>query len=152
MTQAPVLELVFRATVELAPRIDVGETPYGRRVSFPILGGVFEGPRIEGSVLPGGEDWLLILPGKGYRVHAEYKLQTDDGTVIHVVNVGNFFATAGRSTAFGFTTPTFEVPVGDHAWLNDGAYVGTLDATPEGDRLPVVRVAVYKAGLADDHV
>ena len=95
MSRAPELELAFTATVELAPRIDVGETPYGRRVSF---------------------------------------------------------ATAGNAAPFGFTSPSFEVPLGEHDWLNDGAYVGTLDATPEGDQLRAVHITVYKAKGAGDHV
>ena len=38
---------------------NIGATPHGTRVTFPITGGYFEGERLRGKVLPGGDDWTL---------------------------------------------------------------------------------------------
>jgi uncharacterized protein DUF3237 len=38
---------------------NVGATPHGTRVTFPIIGGFFEGERLRGKVLPGDDDWTL---------------------------------------------------------------------------------------------
>src|SRR5262245_16574958 len=40
-----------------APTQDIGTGPHGTRVTFPIAGGSFEGDRLRGKVLPGGDDW-----------------------------------------------------------------------------------------------
>jgi len=42
-----------------APTQDIGPGPHGRRVTFPITGGSFEGDRLRGKVLPGGSDWTV---------------------------------------------------------------------------------------------
>jgi len=39
-----------------APIQNVGAVPRGTRVTFPIVGGSFEGDRLRGKVLPGGDD------------------------------------------------------------------------------------------------
>src|SRR5437667_11349096 len=38
---------------------DVGVTPSGHRRFVHVTGGTFEGPRMRGTVLPGGGDWLV---------------------------------------------------------------------------------------------
>jgi Protein of unknown function (DUF3237) len=38
-----------------APTQDIGAGPHGTRVTFPITGGSFEGDRLRGKVLPGGD-------------------------------------------------------------------------------------------------
>jgi len=38
----------------------LGQTPYGERRIIDIQGGTVEGPRLNGKVLPGGADWLLV--------------------------------------------------------------------------------------------
>ncbi|HEY7027624.1 MAG TPA: DUF3237 family protein, partial [Gemmatimonadales bacterium] len=45
--------------LETAPTQDIGAVPRGGRVTFPITGGSFEGERLRGRVLPGGDDWTV---------------------------------------------------------------------------------------------
>ena len=53
------LLMVLRVTV--ATPQSIGAVPHGTRRTVPITGGDFEGPRLLGSVLPGGSaDWLLV--------------------------------------------------------------------------------------------
>jgi hypothetical protein len=56
------------------------------RCMIPSLGGTFKGPKIEGTVLPYGEDWQLVRKDGDKELHARYILKTHDGFLIHVVN------------------------------------------------------------------
>jgi hypothetical protein len=57
---APGLERVGDCVVHVAPPLDVGETPAGRRRIVPITGGSMNGPMLYGHVLPGGADFQLL--------------------------------------------------------------------------------------------
>lgn len=142
--QLPSLQFVYEELVTLGADQPVGETPWGRRNIVPITGGSFEGPRLKGKILPGGWDWQLASPGGCFNLHADYMIQTDDGIIINVRNIGTQCKSSDGVQATLLTTPTFEAPKGKYDWLNGGAYVGTL----QGTRLngaPAVRIRFYKA-------
>jgi Protein of unknown function (DUF3237) len=122
----PHLQFVFEEFVTLGAGIHPGETPYGDRNIVPITGGEFFGPNIRGTVMPGGWDWQLVTKTGCHSIHADYFLKTDDGAIINVVNQGTSCAAPGARARF-FTTPSFEAPLGPHAWLNGGAFIGTLE-------------------------
>lgn len=145
MARKPELEFVFEANINIGEAVNVGVTPRGMRVIFPITGGFFEGPNIKGQVLSGGWDWPLIVPEQYYEVKADYMLQADDGTIIHIINKGKFYASKGEPVSFGFTNPEFEAPLGPHEWLNDGAYLGTLVTEMESGKMTSVSISIYKA-------
>jgi hypothetical protein len=42
-----------------APTQNIGAGPHGARLTFPITGGSFDGERLRGKVLPGGDDWVV---------------------------------------------------------------------------------------------
>ena len=48
-------ELLFKVRFEVPPPLDLGETPYGRRRIARVTGGSFEGPKLKGRVLDGGD-------------------------------------------------------------------------------------------------
>jgi hypothetical protein len=75
-----------RVDVAEAERIGHGD---GDVLSLtPILGGTVEGPRLTGTVVPGGGDWS-IERGKGViELDARYLLRADDGALIDIVNRG----------------------------------------------------------------
>jgi hypothetical protein len=138
----PHLEFVFEEYVTLGASIHPGETPYGDRNIVPITGGVFSGPHIQGKVMPGGWDWQLATKTGCHSIQADYMIQADDGAIINVVNKGTICANPGASTKL-FTTPTFEAPLGPHAWLNGGAYIGTLEMA-KLDGKPAVHIRFYQ--------
>jgi hypothetical protein len=141
-THTPSLAFVFEEYVTLGPGIHPGETPFGDRNIVPITGGVFVGPKIRGKVMPGGWDWQLVTKTRCHSLDANYMIQADDGTIINVINKGMLCSTPGDKTQL-FTTPTFEAPLGPHAWLNGGAYVGTVElAKLHGE--PAVHIRFYK--------
>ncbi len=115
---APHLEFVFEEFVTLGAGIHPGETPFGERNMVPITGGTFSGPNIRGKVLSGGWDWQLATKTGRHSIQADYVSQTDDGAVINVVNKGTSCASPGATVRL-ITTPTFEAPLGPHAWLSN---------------------------------
>jgi Protein of unknown function (DUF3237) len=122
----PQLVFVFEEYVTLGASIHPGETPFGDRNIVPITGGVFFGPKIRGKIMPGGWDWQLSTKTGCHSLDANYMIQADDGAIINVINQGTLCTFPGAATQL-FTTPTFEAPLGPDAWLNGGAYVGTLE-------------------------
>lgn len=138
----PHLAFVFEEYVTLGPGIHPGETPFGDRNIVPITGGVFSGPKIRGKVMPGGWDWQLATKTGCRSLHADYMLQADDGAIINIVNQGRFCAGPGANNRI-ITVASFEAPLGPHAWLNGGAYVGTLEVT-KFDAKPAVHIRIYE--------
>jgi hypothetical protein len=82
-------------------------------------------------------DWQLIRADGFVEIYADYMMQADDGTLIHVINTGVL------GQGYARTTPRFEVPNGPHDWLNQAVFVGTLGGAPEMDT-PAVRIRVFK--------
>lgn len=136
----PGVEFVFEALVEIAPAQLPGATPMGGRSRVPITGGTFEGPRIKGKVLPGGADWQLRRADGTLTLDADYMIEADDGTLIHVLNHGIASGVPGTATEYLRTTPSFEAPIGPHDWLNKAVFVGTVELAPNG----AVRIRVFR--------
>jgi hypothetical protein len=145
-------EFTFEVRATLAPALEVGETPYGRRRVIPITGGTFEGPRVKGTVVPGGADWQVIRPDGVAELMALYEVRTDDGVLVHVASKGirhgpaEVVAALARGedvdpALYYFRTHVaLEAPAGDYAWLNDSIYVGTGARFADAVRIRVHRV------------
>jgi hypothetical protein len=74
----PTLELDFRMSVKLNPKISVGPTMFGQRNWISFIGGQWAGRWGKGVVIPGGQDNQLVLKDLATRVEASYLLQTQD--------------------------------------------------------------------------
>jgi Protein of unknown function (DUF3237) len=130
------LELVTTMTIELGEQHVIGTTPRGLRRVSPIVSGTFDGPRLSGTVLPGGADWNIVVADGSIEFYARYTLQTHDGTLISVTNEGieravmaKLFAgdpVDPRGPMYGRTAPRFEVADGDYAWLSRSLFVAEL--------------------------
>src|SRR5580704_9655367 len=77
MRSRPLLTL----RLSTAPTQNVGAGPRGARLTFPIIGGSFEGDRLRGKVLPGGGDWVLKRPDGVLELDLQITLETDDGAL-----------------------------------------------------------------------
>jgi hypothetical protein len=128
-------EFVYEAVVEISAEVEVGPTPLGTRRYIPITGGTFDGPRLRGTVLPGGADWQTTRSDGATELDALYSMRCDDGTVIIVRNTG---IAAG---SYLRTTPRFEAPAGPHAWLNQSQFVGCVAG---GSRPGTVVIRVFR--------
>src|SRR3989454_11197032 len=67
-----------------APTQNIGAGPHGTRVTFPITGGSFEGDRLRGKVLPGGDDWTIKRSDGVVELDLRITLETDDGALIYM--------------------------------------------------------------------
>lgn len=93
----PELRFAFEARVDVAPNLHVGHAG-GAPVGFvPITGGTVAGPRLNGTVVPGGGDWAVERRGVAIDLDARYLVRADDGAYIDIVNRG-FWAASPRST------------------------------------------------------
>lgn len=152
--QFPQVEFVFEERVTLAPATVLGEAPTGHRQYIPITGGTVAGPRLNGRVIPGGWDYQNRHASGCFSMTADYFLEADDGTVIRILNESFNCPESGPDSARSFFRPQFEAPVdSDHAWMNRGTFVATLEMdmsgtdpaseleeTPE----PAIRIKVYQ--------
>lgn len=74
--------------LQTAATQDVGAGPYGNRVIYPIIGGTFDGERLRGTVLPGGDDWTVKRADGVVELDLRITLQTDDGALIYMTFEG----------------------------------------------------------------
>jgi hypothetical protein len=126
----PDLQLLYTSRIDIAPLLDIGNTPHGHRRIINILGGAFSGPRLSGRILPGGADWQVVRGDGIVEVDARYSLETDDGALIYIRNWGLRRGppaviarlAAGEAVDPGEyyfrTTPVFETGAAQYAWLN----------------------------------
>jgi len=140
--------LSYRAT--LKPVVSVGPGPFGNRAIFDVTGGTFEGPRLRGTLLPSGADWLLLAADGFARLDVRATFETNDGAFIYlsyfgVLEMNERVTTAmsqGAATEYGeahfFTSPRFETGDPRYTWLN------SVVAVAEGRVLPgAVEYRVY---------
>ena len=126
----PSLDFAFIARVSVAPAIEGGMVPGGRRRIVPITGGTVEGPMLTAAVLPGGADWQIVRDDGVFELVARYTLQAADGAIIGVVNrvlrhgPADVMARlqAGESVdpalVYFRGSTVFEAPAGAHDWMN----------------------------------
>lgn len=124
------LEYLMTYNAELKAGVSMGKGPYGARSFGEVAGGRFEGPKLKGSLLTGGGDWILIDDEGMGHVDVRVNFETDDGARIYGQYLGRLefneavqaaFA-GGQETDFGDTyfmvTPRFETGDDRYAWLN----------------------------------
>ncbi len=146
------LEFVFAAFVSIGKPLEVGPIAAGWRRIIPITGGQVAGPRLTGSVLPGGADWQVVLADGTAHLVARYTLQAADGTLISVVNRGirrgppEVLARLAAGEAvdpsqyYFRATPCFEVAPGPHDWLMRSVFVATGERSPDHVAIRVFEV------------
>jgi len=137
----PVVEFAFEERVTLAPATVLGDTALGHRQFIPITGGTVTGPKLKGKVLPGGWDFQLTYAGSHCtQLSADYFLQADDGTVIHVFNEGLSCPDAPRA----IFRPKLEAPKGAHGWMTQATFVATLELEGTPPKVEAVRIRFYQ--------
>ena len=142
-TTEPTLEFAFEENVTLAKGIPVGKTAMGTRFIIPITGGTFEGPKIKGTIMPGGWDWQLVRADGCTHIKADYMIKTDDGAIINVVNPGSVCRDENGKPIPLRTVPIFEPPLGKYEWLGKNTFVGTLVPSGESGK-PAVKIRFYQ--------
>ena len=133
--------LLMMLQVFVSPPQKLGAVPHGTRVIAPITGGTFEGPRLRGKILGGG-DWLLTRSDSVVELDLRITLETDDGALINMTSFGLRHGppevlaaltrgeTVDPSMYYFRTAPRFETSAPSYTFLN------RLIAVASGDRLP----------------
>jgi hypothetical protein len=114
-----------------APIQDIGATPHGARVTFPVTGGSFEGERLRGKVLPAGDDWTVKRADGVIELDLRITLETDDGALVHMTFAG-IRDDAAPGAPYFRTLPRFETAAPKYAFLNRLLAVGVGLITADG--------------------
>jgi hypothetical protein len=139
----PKLVLLFE--LRLVAQLDVSlQIATGQRRIASIKSGNYQGPRLKGSVLAGGSDWLLKRADGVREIDARIVLREEaDGEVISIRYVG--YRTAAQEVlageqaaevvdpnAFVYRTAHLFEASGRCAWLNDVVGAGIGLHSPQG--------------------
>ncbi|MCL7428407.1 DUF3237 domain-containing protein [Streptomyces sp. NPDC057798] len=153
MSFTPALDFAFEIRAEVSDTLHIGNGD-GEVTEFtPITGGSVDGPRLRGTVLPGGGDWSSTR-GEVCELEARYLLQAEDGAVIDIVNRGYYRPRADAPDQFDGdlqvseaghyyrTSPVFRTDAPAHRWLAETVFVGL--ARPDGENAVVIRMYALK--------
>ena len=150
VTALPV-EHLFDMHVNLQPAQPIA-TPVGSRMTFITTGGVIEGPKLRGELLPGGGDWLLVGSDGIGRADIRATIRTNDGALIHYESRGIIKIpadgldrlAAGKVLPFDQTyvrtTPKFETSDERYAWLSEVVALGYNVLSPNHIDYRIYRV------------
>jgi len=132
---SPRLELLYETTMDVEAD-DLGVTPAGHRRIVRVTGGTFKGPKLRGTVLAGGGDWILGRADGTRALDVRITLRTDDGDLIYAQYPGRFHGppdvmeriargeTVEPSEYYFRTAPLFETASEKYGWLNGILAIG----------------------------
>ena len=144
-------EFLFTIALEV-PVLVLGETPYGTRRIARIVGGSFDGPRLRGTVLPGGGGWIILRRDDVLDIEVRIVLETDDRQTIYmhwkgfrhgpkdVIDRLNRGETVDPSSYYFRTTPYFETSSETYSWMNRICSIATGSRNASGRTLEVFQV------------
>lgn len=144
---------LFTVTMRLAPTLELGHTPAGKRRVFTVTEGEFVGDRLRGKVLPeGGSDLLLERADGSAQQDVRLILRTDDGAMIVMTYRGVRHASAevndrmargenvSPSDYYLRTVPFFETSSTQYGWLNRIISVAMGERQPDSVRYEVFEI------------
>ena len=125
----PALEYLADIDVEvLKPPQNVGATGAGKRVIFQVGAGSVRGPRLNGEVLPGAGDWVLVEPDGLTRLDVRMALKLDDGALVYL----SYRGVIDPANGYFRSAPVFETGAEAHRWLTRVLCVGVGRRTERG--------------------
>jgi hypothetical protein len=140
----PSLSRIYRLEATVGEPLDLGDVAQGRRRIVPLTGGTFNGPELNGTLLPGvSADWQLVLPDGTALADIRYALHTDDGNLLYVQARGvrhgspEVLARLARgedvdATEYTFRTSTqIETAAPELDWLNKGVFISVGARQPD---------------------
>ncbi|MBR0653460.1 DUF3237 domain-containing protein [Plastoroseomonas arctica] len=137
-------EFLFRLTLEVAAPENVGSAADHELRVIAITGGNFEGPQLNGTVLPIGADWLRVEPDGTARIDVRITLREASGALIQVNYAGirtgqrDVLARLAGGEAvspdeyYFRATMRFETAAPQLLWLNRTLAIATGQRPPSG--------------------
>lgn len=146
----------YIATLEIAVGAPV-EVGAGHRM-IPVLGGKVHGPRLNGTILPGGADWQRQEAGDMLRIGGRWVMETDDHVRVQVETPGIRRASIRRASSRAMSglqaghdvdstqvyfrlTLNFIVEHESYEWLRQTIFIGLGTKRPQGVEIEVFALA-----------
>jgi hypothetical protein len=145
-------ELLFNIALEVGKPVVLGPGPLGTRINVAVNGGVFSGPKMKGTVLGGGSDWIVLRGDGAMQLDVRCTLQTDDGALINMTYRGirhgpqdvidrvNRGEEVDPALYYFRTAPFFETSSDKYGWLNRIVAVATGQRRATGPIYDVFQV------------
>jgi hypothetical protein len=144
---------LFVMRLAVRPLQIIGQTPGGLRRIGVVPSGSFEGERLSGDVLEGGNDWQTVRADGSTTLDVRLVLKTADGALIGMTYRGirqgppeiisrieNGEPVDPESYYFRIA-PLFETASEKYAWLNNVVAIGSGHRFPTGPMYSVFEVA-----------
>jgi Protein of unknown function (DUF3237) len=137
-------EFLLQLRAEFDEEQVLGDTPLGTRRILYMKGGSFSGPRLQGRILPGGGDWVLLRRDGVAQLDIRLTLRTDDDELIYVSCDGVFDITpetrrrimqganVDPAEYYFRTALGFETGAQRYVWLNRLLAIGIGARTAKG--------------------
>lgn len=131
------LEHLFDLSIDFAP-MPIYPSPLGTRLDAIVRQGTAKGPRLDGEVLPGGGDWIVVGSDGVGRLDIRGTIRTHDTEMIHITSTGRVVLDDGTRDRFlagetiagdqmyARTAPLFETGADAYRWLNGTVAVGLI--------------------------
>jgi hypothetical protein len=144
-------EFLFAITLDFDIHI-LGDTPHGIRRIGRLTTGSFEGPKLKGTVLPGGGSWVILRCDDVLEIEVRITLETDDKQHIYVRWKGlrhgarevmdrlNRGENVDPATYYFRTTPYFETSSEKYGWMNRICSIATGSRNANRRTLDVFQV------------
>jgi hypothetical protein len=143
---------LFVMRLDVRPLVVTGPTPAALRRLGIVPGGTFEGERLKGQVLEGGNDWQSVRKDGSTWLDVRLVLKTDDGAHIAMTYQGvrhgppDVIARIEKgevldpSTHYFRINPVFETASEKYDWLNRILAIGSGHRRAEGPIYSVFEV------------
>lgn len=108
----------------------LGSGPVGAKNIVAVTAGTFEGPKLKGTVLGPGADWVTRVNDNLRTLDVRTILLTDDNQRIYLTYRGVIYTPPGGER-YWRTTPVFETSSPKYEWLNHVVAVGVPFTVPQ---------------------
>jgi hypothetical protein len=99
------------------------------RMVVAVSSGIFEGPKLKGTVIGPAGDWMAKRPDGSRVLDVRALLQTDDGQRVYMRCQGIAYTPPGGAL-YARIQPLFETGAAKYAWLNNIVAVGVYRPMP----------------------
>ena len=117
-------EFLLDLVIETVPPNTVGG-----QLIVPVSGGTFDGPRLKGTIVAPGGDWIVQRADGTAVLDVRLVLQTDDVQKISMTWRGISYTPPG-GTRYARILPLFETGAAKYDWLNHLVAVGVNRPMP----------------------
>lgn len=122
------VEHLFTVTLTTNNEGVIQNGPAGTRAIVGVTGGTFEGPKLKGTVVDSGGDWVTVRADGTMKLDVRVVLKTEDGAQIYMTYFG--IGVRGENGLQLRTAPSFETGAEQYGWLNNVQAVGVGHSVP----------------------